>query len=120
MTLSLEPLKRFFSDKRVRTVAILLAALLLLLAVYAVFSRGEEKSAGPSSETEIRLSELLTAIDDVDEATVMVTEEQGVPVSAVVIFEGKDGILTRNKLLEITANVLRIAKSAILIYPARG
>lgn len=120
MTVSLEKVKHFLGNKTVRIVLICLAALILLLVSFKVFAGGGESKTGgyaPTAE-EARLIQLLTRIEGVDDATVMITEEEGVAVGAVVIFEGKDGFVVRMRVMEIAAVALGIDKSAVLVYPS--
>ena len=78
--------------------------------------RGKEQDGYARTEREERLVLLLEKLDDVDGATVMVTEEDGVPVSAIVFFEGTDGLLVRMHILEISAAALGIDRSNVHIY----
>ena len=50
--------------------------------------------------------------------TVMIGEEKGSPVNAVVIFSGADGFVTRMRVIEVTANALAIDPNRVLVYPA--
>lgn len=111
-------LKELFKNKIVRIILIGAAALLLLILVYFVFFR-QEKTAYTATEEEKRLSILLGEIEGVKSATVMITEKDGVPVSAVVVFKGEDGILTRTRLMEIAASALDLRTRDILVYPAK-
>ncbi len=111
-------LKELFKNKTFRLVLIGAAALLLLILVYFVFFR-QEKTAYIATEEERRLSILLGEIEGVKSATVMITEKDGVPVSAVVVFDGEDGILTRTRLMEVAASALALRTRDILVYPAK-
>ncbi len=121
MTVSLEPIKRFFSNKTVRLIAILLLTIGLLILVYFVFLGEQKESDGyKPTEREERLLVLLTGLDGVQDAKVMITEEDGAAVGAVIIFEGEDGFLTRIRLREIAAAALNIAPDAVLVYAAEA
>ncbi len=115
-----ESLKRFFENKTVRIIAVLLLALVLLIVVFRVFAVSDDSGGYAPTERESRLIRLIETLDEVTEATVMVTEEEGMPVGAVVIFRGEDGILTRMHILEIAAGALNIPKQAVLVYPAES
>lgn len=112
----MERLKELFRSRVFRAVLIALAGLLLLVAVWMTF--GKDDASYRPTETEARLVRLLTEIEGVKSATAMVAEEDGKAVSAVVVFEGKDGILTRSRILDITATLLRIDKRNVQVYPA--
>lgn len=115
-----DKLKQFFSKKSVRTVLICLAALALLIAVWCVFFRKEKTDGYAPTAEEARLAALLSEIDGVGEATVMITERDGVPSGAVVVFYGEDGILIRSRLIDVTANALGIPTSSVRVYPSNG
>lgn len=106
-----------FKNKTFRLVLIGLAALLLLVLVWAVFfpKKSEDVSA---TEREVRLKALLEELNGVEEATVMITEREGEPVAAVILFEGEDGILIRTRMMEIAARALSLRTQDICVYPA--
>ena len=118
-----ERIAKFLKNKTARTVLILLGALLLLLLVWLVFFPSDEKDATVSStyqptEREARLCKLLSDVEGIKNATAMITEENGVPVSAIVVFEGADSILSRMRVLDITATALNIERKYVQVYPA--
>ena len=110
--------KELFKNKTFRLIFIGAVALLLLVLVYFVFFRQDQPSAYNATEQEKRLSILLGEIDGVNEATVMITEKDGAPVNAVVVFRGEDGILVRTRLMEAAAKALSLHTRDILVYPA--
>ncbi len=114
---AVDRIKNLFENKTVRVIAILILALLLLLVVFRVFAVQDSGGYTPT-EREQRLIRLIETLDEVSDATVMITEEEGAPVGAVVIFRGEDGILTRMHILEIAAGALNIPQKAVLVYPA--
>lgn len=107
-------IKELLQNRTVRAVLIAAVALLLLLAVWLAF--GNRASAYKPTETETRLARLLTEIEGVEAATAMIAEEDGRAVSAIVLFEGKDSILVRSRILDITAAMLRLDKKEVQIY----
>ncbi len=111
-------LKELWNNRTFRAVLIALAALLLLLALWFAF--GKTSSEYSPTQTEARLICLLNEIEGVDGAKAVVSEEEGRAVSAVVVFEGKDSILTRSRILDITASLLRIDKKNVQVYPAQA
>lgn len=117
-----ENIKKFFNNKTTRIVLILLIALLLLFAVYRVFFKSETptKAQYQASELEQRLSRILSQIDGVGETTVMVGEEEGKAVSAVIVFSGADSILTRMRVIDAASGALGIGKENVLVYPAEA
>ncbi len=118
--MSREKVKKLFSDKRTRVIIILVAALLLLLLVWKVFFESKQTalSAYQPTETEERLASILEKIDGIDGVSVLVGESDGTAVSAVIVYEGENSILTRIRILDVTANALNLKKENILVYPA--
>lgn len=115
-----EKFLKLWNNKTVRILFICIAALFLLLAVWKVFFGGDSASPYSQSEEEKRLCRLLESVEGVNGATVMITEEGGCAVSAVIVFNGADSLLTRMRVIDITASALNLAKGNILVYPAKG
>ncbi len=117
-----ESIVQFFKSKTTRIVLSLLIALLLLIAVYCVFFR-QEKSVNrdyEATELEERLSAILGEIEGVENASVMIGEEEGKAVSAIIVFRGADSILTRIRVIDAASGALGIGKENILVYPAEN
>lgn len=112
----------FLQNKTVRIVLVFLVALVLLLAVWKVFfpAKKSESAAYVPTEREARLSVLLGEIEGVERATVMITEKEGDPSGAIVVFEGKDGILVRTRIMEAASRALGLSTGDILVYPAQS
>ena len=109
-------LKELLQNRTLRAVLLAAAALLLLIALWAVF--GRKSQTYEPTQTEARLIQLLTQIEGVDGATAMVAEEEGKAVSAVIVFEGRDSLLTRSRILDIASGLLRLDKRNVQVYPA--
>lgn len=112
--------KKLWQNKTVRIVVIALLALALLLAAWKVFYQGnkEKPSAYVPTQQETRLALLLSKIEGVGEVTVMIGEENGEAVSAIVVFDGEDEFLTRIRVIEVAANALGIDPNRVQVYPA--
>lgn len=111
-------IKNFLRNRTVRIILLSLVALALLLAVWKVFFREGPSSSYEPTERELRLCRLLEGVEGIENAMAMITEEEGKPVGAIVIFDGADSILTRMRVLEITAQALNIEKKNVQVYPA--
>ena len=110
---------KVLKSRNTRILLLCLAALLLLLAVWKVFFGASSASSSyEPTEREARLCRLLSEVEGIENATAMITEENGVPVSAIVVFEGADSILSRMRVMEITAAALNISKKNVQVYPA--
>lgn len=112
-------LKKLLGSRTARIFLLCLAALLLLLAVWCVFFPSKESAYTPT-DRESRLCSLLSDVEGVKDATAMITEEDGVPVCAIVVFSGADSILTRMRVIDITAAALNLPKSKVQVYPAEN
>ncbi len=112
-------LKKILSDKRLRVIALLLAALSLLLLVWLVFFSNREERSYQSTAEEQKLATLLESLDGVDKVTVMVSGEEGEPTSAVVVFRGEDSLLLRNRILNASAAALNLSPKNVQVYPAK-
>lgn len=117
MTFSMQKCKEFFGQRTVKIVLVLLLGLALLLLAFRVFAPRKETSYEETAREE-RLSALLEKLEGVKSASVMITEEEGRAVGAVVIFEGEDTFLVRIRLAEIAAGALGIEEREIRIYAA--
>lgn len=115
----MERIKTFLRSGKVRIALLGIGAILLLIMVWRVFFSTESVSAAyVPTERESRLSHLLEEVEGVKNAVVMITEENGAAISAIIIFEGADSILTRMRVLEIASAALSIEKSKVQVYPA--
>ena len=70
------------------------------------------------TEQEARLAAVLAEVEGAGNVSVLIAQEAGSPVSAVVLFDGTDGILVRLRLTQITAQALNIAENKVLVCPA--
>ncbi len=110
--------KNLFANKTFRLMLILFAALLLLLVVWKVFFGSSKISA--ETEHEQRLAALLQTIDGVECISVLVGEENGVPVNAVIVIGGEESLLARSRVADVASAALMLEKSKISVYPAKG
>lgn len=113
-------LKSLWGNKTARILLLASIALILLACSYFVFGAKEKETSGAYAPTaqEERVAALLSEIKGVDGATVMITQEDGKCVGAVVVFDGEDGILVRLKITQIAAKALSVAENRIYVYPS--
>lgn len=94
-------------------------ALVLLVAVWKIFYTDEEKSSlsnAYASSTEEKVSKLLSQIEGVGEADVMICEtEEGVQ-SVVVVCEGANDLQVIMDVREAVAAALGTEEKAVKIY----
>lgn len=110
-----EGIKKALQNKTVRIVCLLLAALLLLFLVWKVFFP-PTAAAKQKTDTELRLEAILLKIEGVERAEVLVTEEEGTPVSAVIVLSGEKSLWLDARAADVTALALNLQKSKIQIY----
>ena len=106
--------KKVLENRTVRIVLFCVLALLLLAAIWRVFFAGES-AAGSYDETEkeARISAMLERVDGIEDASVMIVEEDGRAVSAIVVYSGEDSILSRMRILEIASSALGLPKEKV-------
>ena len=92
-----EAFRRLWANKTAKILLVAGAALVLLLVSWLVFGREETRATSGfvQTEQEERLAAILSEVEDAGNVSVMITQEGGVPVSAIVMFDGLDGILVR-------------------------
>lgn len=115
----MDRIRALLRSGKIRAALLGIGAVLLLVLVFRVFfsTEGAAETYVPT-ERESRICRLLEEVEGVKRATVMVTEEEGVAVSAIVVFEGADSILTRMRVLGIVSSALRIDGNKVQVYPA--
>ncbi len=116
----MKKLSKLWQNKTFRILLLCALALILLLAVWAVFfgNGKEDDAAYKPTEQEIRLASLLERVEGVEEVTVMIGQENGAPVNVIVVFGGQDGFVTRMRIVEVASKALLINPSNVLVYPA--
>ena len=110
-------LKQIFENKHARIILLCVLALILLISVYEVFFASESAASSyDETDTEARISSMLERVEGIDEASVMIVEEEGEPVSCIVVYRGEDSILSRMRILEIASSALSIEKEKVQVY----
>lgn len=116
-----EDIKKLWENKVVRVCILAFAALLLLFLVWKVFFSSSSLAAVfEQTEREIRLIQLLKEIDGIDDAHVLITESEGAVVSAVIVYEGKDEILVKMRILDIASSALNLGKQYVQVYASNA
>lgn len=113
-------LKQRKMNGKIKDILILsVLALVLLVAVWKIFYTDEEKSSlsnAYASSTEEKVSRLLSQIEGVGEADVMICEtEEGVQ-SVVVVCEGANDLQVIMDVREAVAAALGTEEKAVKIY----
>lgn len=111
----------FFKQNKNALIVLLLLAVLIVIAL----SFGGNKSKAVSltgsddynkSETEIKLQQILSSIDGVGNAEVMINEGQDGIEGVIIVCDGADSLMTRNDIINAVVTVLKIKSNNIAIY----
>ena len=105
--------------KKILLIAVLLVAFIILAFVLYGSKSKITSAAGNEvdrSVTEIKLMRILSEIDGVGQAEVMINEgEKGVN-GVIIVCEGAYNIMTRSDILNAVATALNVEKNNIAIY----
>lgn len=113
----MKSLRKLFENRTARIILLCVLALVLLIAIYEVFFASESTASSyDETEAEARISSMLERVEGIDEASVMIVEEEGVTVSCIVVYRGEDSILSRMRILDITSSALSIPKEKVQVY----
>lgn len=102
---------------------IIIAALLVVVIILAVSMFGNSASSltvnsstAERSETETKLMRILSEIEGVGKAEVMINESENGIDGVVIVCEGANNLMTRSDVINAVRVALNIEKSNIAIY----
>lgn len=103
---------------------IIIVVILIIVLVGTIYflnggSKKAQQTAGTVSQptqTEARLTSILSSIDGVGATNVMVNESDGKITGVVIVCEGGDSIIVKNDILNAVSTALNIEKNIIAIY----
>lgn len=103
-----------------KIIIVVLLIVILIGAVY-IIDKGQKSSSTSSgntqkSETEVKLTGILSNIEGVGNTDVMITENEGEILGVVIVCEGANNIMTRSNILNAVSTALNIDKKIIAIY----
>lgn len=105
-------------NKKIIIVVVLI--IILVGTIYFINKATQNKSASVAatakSETEIKLTGILSAIDGVGATDVMINESEEGILGVVIVCEGANNIMTKNNILNAVSTALNINKNLIAIY----
>ncbi len=105
-----------------KKILVISALLVLLIALAFMLYGGRNKfsatsaDVGNRTETEVKLIRVLSEIDGVGKAEVMVNEGKEGVEGVIIVCEGAYNIMTRNDILNAVATALKVDKNNIAIY----
>lgn len=110
----------YVKEHRNIIIVVLLIAI-LLGAVYIIdkskdTSSRDTYSSTAKSETEVKLTGILSNIEGVGDTDVMITEIDGKILGVVIVCEGANNLMTRSNILNAVSTALNIDKKLIAIY----
>ncbi len=109
----------FLSDGRIKDVLIVsVLAFILTFTVWKVFNNpsSNDQNVNAMSETEKRISQILSEIDGVGKAEVIISENEDGIHGAVVVCEGANSIKVIMDVREAVSTALNIEAVNIKIY----
>lgn len=101
---------------------IIISGLLVLLIAVAILLFGNSSqsltvnSSLTRSETEAKLIRILSEIEGVGKAEVMVNEGEDGVEGVVIVCEGANNIMTRNDVINAVKVALKVDKNKIAVY----
>lgn len=106
--------------------ALIVLVLLLALIVIAASLNGNigfgssktqaSASTENKSETEIKLQRILSEIEGVGHAEVMISEGEDGIEGVIIVCDGADNLMTRNDILRAVSTLLKVKSNNIAIY----
>ena len=109
-------------NKNAVIVLVLLVALIIIAASLngniGFLSSSTEVNASTEnkSETEIKLQRILSEIDGVGKAEVMISEGADGIEGVIIVCDGADNLMTRNDILKAVSTLLKVKANNIAIY----
>ncbi|MGN0812736.1 MAG: hypothetical protein ACI4MQ_04410 [Candidatus Coproplasma sp.] len=105
---------------RYKKIIIVSGLLALLIAIAVILFGGSSQSltvnSSARSETETKLMRILSEIEGVGKAEVMVNESDGGVEGVIIVCEGANNIMTRNDVINAVKVALKIDKNNIAVY----
>ena len=109
----------YFKEKKNIIIIALLLALLVAIA-FALYGSKNKVSTVTSdvgkTPTEIKLTRILSEIDGVGNAEVMINEGENGINGVIIVCEGAYNIMTRNDILNAVSTALGVDRGNIAIY----
>lgn len=113
------PKKCFFKQKKWKDVIIVaVLGLILILAIWKIFGKNEKSAEtfSTKSENEQKVSKILTEIEGVGNADVMICETEDGVQSVVVVCDGANNLQVIMNVREAVAAALGTKEKSVKVY----
>lgn len=118
----MQTLKDFVKKNRTIIIVALLAIVLIGVLLFSTGGKSSTPtfSSTEKSQTEQKLSTILSSIEGVGNTDVMINESDGVVLGVVIVSEGADSIMVKSDILNAVSTALNIDKKIIVIYSMKN
>ncbi len=109
----------FVNDNKKIIIVVVLIIILIGTIYFLNKSSGKTQSAtnlANKSQTEVKLTSILSSIEGVGTTDVMINESEGDILGVVIVCEGANSLMTRSNILNAVSTALNIDKKLIAIY----
>lgn len=105
------------TNKKFLLISALILALILAAALINSFFSEESAYGGElKSAEELQLMRILSRIEGVGDADVMITQDEQGVAGVVIVCEGADNIMVRSDVLNAVSTAFNIDKNNIAVY----
>ena len=103
-------------NKNILIVGVLILILILAVALINSGGGGSVSSDSLKSQEELKLTRILSELEGVGDAEVMITSDGDGVKGVVIICEGAENIMVKSSILNVVSTALNIDKNNIAIY----
>lgn len=110
----------FVNDNKKIIVVVIL--IIVLVGTIYFLNKGSEKKATSApaatekSQTEVKLTSILSSIEGVGTTDVMINESEEGILGVIIVCEGANSLMTRSNIINAVSTALNIDKKIIAIY----
>ncbi len=109
----------FVNDNK-KIIIVVILIIVLVGTIYFLGRGGNKEPTRPTvteqSETEVKLTAILSSIEGVGATNVMINESKDEITGVIIVCEGADSIIVRNDILNAVSTALNVEKNIIVIY----
>ncbi len=109
----------FVNDNK-KIIIVVILIIVLVGTIYFLGRGGKTQPTKPTvteqSETEVKLTAILSSIEGVGATNVMINESKDEITGVIIVCEGADSIIVRNDILNAVSTALNVEKNIIVIY----